>query len=501
MSEPMDLAFRLLKRQTELGEHPGFEDEAFSSHGPVTHYHATKLPENAESISRHGIWPMGNYATHSGGKTKAVYSDLVDNMKLENKEPLIWATGEGQKLPIEYAGTYDDKWVGEPQFDESGMLIPGTGPSHEKEFQEGGMFGIRGSDIDWERSPSPIYRQGEEFYIHNQPIPREQIIPMPVQTGEPMDIAMRLLKDFYFGGASPQNMESGVFRPTWLPEGAVENKNLDPNLIQNQPDYFGANLSQQTQEEDPSQRRSAYQDEEGNWLSDEEIAQKLMGTLGHEGLHVAQDPALREAYGMGEDPLESEQFGDFMPAHEYGVISTTSPDMTEAALNYYAHPQLNYNPNKEQAAAQRYKQLAVSNLPANITQGVRSQMNALQQMGMPQQQIQQGMQQGMMPQQMYQNMMPQQQMVQTGEPMDIAFRLLKDRKSPEAFANKKKYDTKYHDNPKRREYRAELARERRKRNVMGNGGKDMSHAKNGKIVSEDASKNRARHFKSRGTLK
>ena len=270
MSEPMDLAFRLLKRQTELGEHPGFEDEAFSSHGPVTHYHATKLPENAESISRHGIWPMGNYATHSGGKTKAVYSDLVDNMKLENKEPLIWATGEGQKLPIEYAGTYDDKWVGEPQFDESGMLIPGTGPSHEKEFQEGGMFGIRGSDIDWERSPSPIYRQGEEFYIHNQPIPREQIIPMPVQTGEPMD---------------------------------------------------------------------------------------------------------------------------------------------------------------------------------------------------------------------------------------IAFRLLKDRKSPEAFANKKKYDTKYHDNPKRREYRAELARERRKRNVMGNGGKDMSHAKNGKIVSEDASKNRARHFKSRGTLK
>jgi hypothetical protein len=87
------------------------------------------------------------------------------------------------------------------------------------------------------------------------------------------------------------------------------------------------------------------------------------------------------------------------------------------------------------------------------------------------------------------------------EPMDIAFRLLKDRKSPEAFANKKKYDTKYHNNPKRREYRAELARERRKRKVMGDGGKDMSHAKNGKIVSEDASRNRARHFKGRGTLK
>ena len=201
---PMDLTWRLLKRQTQLGEHPGFEDEAFSSHGPVTHYHATKAPEDAESIKRHGIRPAGNYATHSGGKTKSIYSYLVNDMDSENTEPLIWATGEGQELPTEYAGTYNDKWVGEPQFDESGMLIPGTGPSREREFQEGGMFGIRGGDIDWERSQSPIYRQGEEFYIHNQPIPREKIIPMPVQTGEPMDIAMRLLK---------RQTELGEFHP------------------------------------------------------------------------------------------------------------------------------------------------------------------------------------------------------------------------------------------------------------------------------------------------
>ncbi len=29
----------------------------------------------------------------------------------------------------------------------------------------------------------------------------------------------------------------------------------------------------------------------------------------------------------------------------------------------------------------------------------------------------------------------------------------------------------------------------------------MSHTKNGNLVAEDASKNRARHFKERGTLK
>ena len=90
---------------------------------------------------------------------------------------------------------------------------------------------------------------------------------------------------------------------------------------------------------------------------------------------------------------------------------------------------------------------------------------------------------------------------ENGEPMEIAFQLLKQAKSPEALANKRKYDTKYHSTPDRVKYRQELNQERRKRGVYGKGGKDMSHTKNGNLVAEDASKNRARHFKSRGTLK
>ena len=86
-------------------------------------------------------------------------------------------------------------------------------------------------------------------------------------------------------------------------------------------------------------------------------------------------------------------------------------------------------------------------------------------------------------------------------PIDIAVQLLKQAKSPEALANKKKYDTKYHSSPDRVKYRQELNQERRKRGVYGKGGKDMSHTKDGKLVAEDASKNRARHFKERGTLK
>tara|TARA_X000001388_G_scaffold37897_1_gene26786 strand:- start:2902 stop:4596 length:1695 start_codon:yes stop_codon:yes gene_type:complete len=87
------------------------------------------------------------------------------------------------------------------------------------------------------------------------------------------------------------------------------------------------------------------------------------------------------------------------------------------------------------------------------------------------------------------------------EPMDLSWRLLKDRKSPEAFRHKKEYDTKYESSPSRHKYRAELARERRKKGVMGHGGADMSHTQQHTIVPEDPHSNRARHFKERGTLK
>jgi hypothetical protein len=87
------------------------------------------------------------------------------------------------------------------------------------------------------------------------------------------------------------------------------------------------------------------------------------------------------------------------------------------------------------------------------------------------------------------------------EPMDIAFQLLKERKSPEAFANKKKYDSEYQKTPKRVKYREQLNAERRKRGIYGKGGKDVSHTQGGKLTLESPHLNRARHFKNRGTLR
>ena len=64
--------------------------------------------------------------------------------------------------------------------------------------------------------------------------------------------------------------------------------------------------------------------------------------------------------------------------------------------------------------------------------------------------------------------------------------------NPKARAKKKAYDTKYHGTPERKEYRRKLAEERRKRGVMGKGGKDVSHKKGGGTTMESRSKNRAR---------
>ncbi len=67
------------------------------------------------------------------------------------------------------------------------------------------------------------------------------------------------------------------------------------------------------------------------------------------------------------------------------------------------------------------------------------------------------------------------------------------RDNPEARKKKDEYNKKFNRKEEQREKRSELVQERRERGVYGKGGKDMSHTKDGKIVAEDASTNRARN--------
>ena len=88
------------------------------------------------------------------------------------------------------------------------------------------------------------------------------------------------------------------------------------------------------------------------------------------------------------------------------------------------------------------------------------------------------------------------------EAMDITWRLLKERKSPEAMRHKREYDKKYESSPERVKYREDLNRERRRRGIYGSGDHmDVSHTEGGGLTLESQHANRGRHFKDRGTLR
>ncbi len=74
------------------------------------------------------------------------------------------------------------------------------------------------------------------------------------------------------------------------------------------------------------------------------------------------------------------------------------------------------------------------------------------------------------------------------------------RNNPEARAKKKEYDTKYHSTTKRKKYRAALNKARKKRRLKGDP-RDLSHTKDGRLVLENRSVNRARQGANRKSTK
>lgn len=66
-------------------------------------------------------------------------------------------------------------------------------------------------------------------------------------------------------------------------------------------------------------------------------------------------------------------------------------------------------------------------------------------------------------------------------------------RNPESYRKKLAYDAKRNSTSKSKKYRAELARERRARGIMGKGGPDVSHTAGGGFKLESPSKNRARN--------
>ena len=66
------------------------------------------------------------------------------------------------------------------------------------------------------------------------------------------------------------------------------------------------------------------------------------------------------------------------------------------------------------------------------------------------------------------------------------------RKDAAARRKKAAYDKRFNAQPGQKRKRRELARARRRRDIMGKGGADLSHRKDGSLVRESVKKNRGR---------
>lgn len=75
------------------------------------------------------------------------------------------------------------------------------------------------------------------------------------------------------------------------------------------------------------------------------------------------------------------------------------------------------------------------------------------------------------------------------------------KKNPDALKKKREYQKEYNKKSSERKRRTELQRERRKRGIDGEGGKDISHKKEGGVTLEDKSTNRARNGMKSGRSK
>ena len=173
--------FNILKRQTKLYN---YDPDFLNPYGEVSHFHGSRASK--EKLLEEGLKPQGKYISHPKGYTKEHYRDLVkpDN---KNKKSLIWAAGKEQGLPLEYGESKEN--VKETTvdynslFDERGMLLPNPKilESNKTIRTEGNIVGIRGKDIDWNRSESPIYKIGTKWYIHNKPIDPDRLVFLTIE--------------------------------------------------------------------------------------------------------------------------------------------------------------------------------------------------------------------------------------------------------------------------------------------------------------------------------
>ena len=143
---PFDQAWILLKesRQTELGEHYGFEDEAFSSYGPITHYHGT-TGGPAAAIESQGLQPRLPYEAQLN---QAQMAARLQGLPVKDWDPEGVYASKRQKEAEKYAN-----WRGQDR------------------NQAPTVFGIRGGGLDFQSTAPDGY-----LGYYPEAVPRSRLV-------------------------------------------------------------------------------------------------------------------------------------------------------------------------------------------------------------------------------------------------------------------------------------------------------------------------------------
>ena len=354
----------------------------------------------------------------------------------------------------------------------------------------------------WDRQ-QPSYEAMQQQPQVQQPMQTEMI-----QQGEPMDIAMRLLK-----GAFPLSSPSMVghteeyekhFNENILPKAEDEEHAKRLKLAFNHMQNF---YLPESFRDNPG---STYKDRFTGEDKERSGRYRNLGRAGYKYWSDANKKGQSLSTGRGEvhpreyleedDLAEQEETRELLSDSKDAPYETTRYEPTWKQGNFLAKP-MNRHIENEKPLTPKMQ----NNLMDASVRGQLSSENPLSDLEYERQFMDLPLIQSITPKSPLQSELVygelnDNSLFNVGEPMDIAMRLLKERVSPEAKRHKLEYDKKYESSPERVKYREELNRERRRRHIMGQGGPDMSHTSQHTIVPEDPHTNRARHFKDKGTL-
>jgi hypothetical protein len=151
----------------------------------ITHFHGTNKKGIAEAIMESGIIPQLDYKAYKNGKRVVLAKHPVRNEETGKIEEISELAGKyswaSKEAPLGYSGWFEEREATlEPTFDKKGKFISMAGKPKQFEWKEGGMFGIKGKDIEWLEVYSACYRMNIPHYVTKEIIPPSKLIWMPI---------------------------------------------------------------------------------------------------------------------------------------------------------------------------------------------------------------------------------------------------------------------------------------------------------------------------------